>query len=236
MQPARLLDWLYRPRCASCGVPVTATEPLCGTCSISLYPLDAACPRCSEPYEQPSQLECRRCRKRPPAFARLVAPYRYGGELAEAVKAFKYGDRADLARPLGALLRPCLEGVLDSADRLVPVPLHWRRLARRRFNQSQLLAEACGPAARRKLDAGALRRVRASPTQAGASEKARREHVALAFLVPARQRARLAGQHVVVLDDIATTGATANAAASALRRAGAAKVTAVCLARAVYAG
>jgi ComF family protein len=225
-----LLDLLYPDRCAACDALDPDRVGLCAPCADSLYPITEACPVCAQPQQR--SVLCRRCARRPPPFRRVVAPYRYGGELAVALRRFKWGGsggagRAELARALGALLAPALSKV--TADVIVPVPLHARRLRERGFSQASLLAASARQWARVRapVRAGALRRVRATDEQAGLLRSARMKNVAGAFAAR-----RVAGLHVLVVDDVVTTGATATACARALRRAGAASVTVLALARA----
>jgi len=151
----------------------------------------------------------------------------YEGSLRELVHLFKYGRLDALAKPLGKRLADALPAAREF-DRVVPVPLHWRRRWRRGFNQSGLLA---GEIARRRSIRllHALRRGRPTPTQAGLSNSARRSNVAGAFAL--RRGARVSGLRLLLVDDVVTTGATAAACAAVLKRAGAASVVLLALAR-----
>ncbi len=141
--------------------------------------------------------------------------------------ALKYDGRRSLARPLASLMRERGVDMLDGAAAVVPVPLHqWRRLARG-FNQADDLARHLGP----PVVAG-LRRVRATPTQTGLTGGARRRNVRRAFAAT-RAAARLRGQAVVLVDDVSTTGATLDACARALKRAGIREVRALTAGRVV---
>jgi ComF family protein len=156
----------------------------------------------------------------------------YEGALRGIVHAFKYDGRRSLARPLGRLLREAGAGVLGGADAVVPVPLHaWKRL-RRGFNQSADLARTLGVPVRT-----VLRRARATRAQAGLTPGQRRRNVAGAFTLarwpwPATPPA-VADQILVLVDDVMTTGATLDACARVLKRAGAKEVRTLTLARAL---
>lgn len=163
-------------------------------------------------------------------LTRYDAAYAYGdydGALRDLIHLFKYHRMRALARPLGRLVTRALprDQVFDA---IVPMPIHWRKLLSRGFNQSRLLA---GEVARRTglPVAACLRRKRNARAQAGLSGKQRRANVAGAFFVPKDNRPK--GQRLLLIDDVFTTGATANAAATALKRAGAARVSVLTLAR-----
>jgi ComF family protein len=152
----------------------------------------------------------------------------YGDVVSQALLRFKHGGRVDLARPLGRLLRPFLQTSAD-VDAMVPVPLHPRRLRARGFNQAVELARAAG--SRLPLWVDVLRRRRDTPSLGHLSPEERRSLVADAFGVPACRAVK--GKHLLLVDDVMTTGATASACTSALLGAGAARIDVLALARAV---
>jgi ComF family protein len=219
-----LLDLVYPPRCAACGAPVRA-EPFCLDCATAVDPVPPGCARCGHPGPDAA---CGPCLVSPPAFDAVVAGGLFGGPLADAIHALKYGGRPALARPLGAWLAaraPLPEGAV-----VVSVPLSRARRISRGYDQAALLADAvCRAAgARGRRLAGALRRVRETAPQVGLGREERRRNVAGAF----EASGVVAGRDVVLVDDVVTTGATADAAARALRQAGARSVRVLALARA----
>lgn len=229
-----VLDLAFPPTCPACDERAEAGAPLCERCIQSLYELSCACLRCAEPLESPERSLCWRCAWSPPPFSRAHAPYRYGGELAIALRRLKLEARPDIARTLAPLFSLPLAAAAQGADAIIPVPLSWRNMARRTFNQSQVLlahADTFLPRGCRELPA-ALRRVRHTPPQAGKATRAREENVRAAFAVPPRQRARVRGRRLLLVDDIMTTGATLSAAAEALFEAGAEDVACFAFARA----
>lgn len=231
-----IVDLLFVPHCAACDVRVEPGVALCATCEVSLYELGAACPRCAEPLPHAGggAVACERCRAAPPPFSSAHAPYRYGGELAWALQRLKYEGRADIARTLAPLLAPALARVVaqTGVDLAVPVPLHWRRLSSRGFNQAALLLGHAARGLTLEVDRASLRRGRATAAQSGLRLRQRADNVAGAFAVPRRRWARVAGRRVLCMDDVMTTGATLGACAQALLAAGAREIVVFCAARA----
>lgn len=216
----------HRPFCARCwrALPRFA-GPGCRVCGAPHPGLDAG-------------LACARCRRAPPPFAyvRAAAAYREG--MRTAIHALKYGRRPAVARPLGGLLAELAGELLDPGHgslpdpppgALVPIPLHPARLAERGFNQAELLARPCAERWQLPLLHGVLVRTRATRPQTDLGEAERRTNVAGAFAVAGP--GEVAGRHLLLVDDVLTTGATVAAAAGALRRAGAARVGVLVLAR-----
>ena len=231
-----LLETLFVPHCPACEE--RAAPPLCAACAGTLVELGPACPCCAEPRASPGapDVACARCRVGDWPLTSLVAPWRYGGELARAVCALKFAGRPSVARDLAALVAPFLAAAvrLGELDVIVPVPHHWRRLAARGFNQAEALARhgrreagLATPIARR-----ALRRVRPTPPQTGLTAAARARNLHGAFIVPPRRAGDVRGRRVLLVDDVVTTGATMAAAGRALLAGGALEVVGFALARA----
>lgn len=172
----------------------------------------------------------------PPAYERARAAVRYDDVARALVHGFKYGDRVDLAPMMGQWMARAGRELLAEADALVPVPLHWRRLWARRFNQSAALAGAISEIAGVPMLHGTLKRVRATPQQVGLSKDDRAHNVQGAFGVAPEQKADVAGRRLILIDDVLTSGATVDTCARVLLRAGAARVDVLVFARVVAGG
>jgi len=228
-----ILDLLFVPHCPACDARLPSTHgPLCDECSISLYEIGPACPRCALPASGPDSVICARCLRRPPPYASARAAFRYGGELAAALRRLKYGGRPDIARILAPLLAPALALAAREADVAMPVPLHWRRLSRRGYNQAALLLAHASRGTGLDIDALSLRRRIATAPQSELPARHRKANVANAFAVVPRRRERVVGRRVLLCDDVMTTGATLASAARSLRQAGARSVLVFSAARA----
>lgn len=234
------LDLVYPPSCIACRRAVAGDAGLCGACWRAVRFIERPfCERLGVPFPQdfgPGLLSPEAA-AHPPAYGRARAVAHYDdGPARKLVHALKYGDRLELAGPLGRWMARAGADLLAEADVLVPVPLHRARLWRRQFNQAALLAREIARGSGLPWDAEALERAKATASQVGMTRRQRAENVQGAFAVRAEGAARLAGRRVLLVDDVLTTGATLNAAARALLRAGAAGVDVLVFARVVTAG
>lgn len=220
-----LLDLLYPPRCSCCG---QAGAWLCSACVDGIpYITDPICERCGRPAEHAGV--CADCRSEPYDLAQVRSVALHVAPLREAVHALKYDGARVLAGPLGHLMADYWRGHALPAAITVPVPLHRERLRQRGYNQSLLLARVLANEVGMTLCGDILARERNTPSQVGLSRAARRENVKDAF----RCSAQLQGEAVLLIDDVFTTGATLEACARALHMAGAGRVSAYTLLRAV---
>lgn len=230
------LSWLFRPQCAACGDALSSGLPFCAACSPSLEENLASCTSCAEPLMRARSETCQRCRERPLPLNKIVAPWQYGGALAEALVRMKFQGRSEIARTLAPLIAPVLvaTAVVADATFIAPIPLHWTRRLRRGFDQTQLLLRHAVSVAKPPAPVTSLlTRVRATEYQSRTGDvRGRQKNLAGALRVAPRWRDKLDGSNVILFDDVVTTGATMAAAARALRRAGAKRVVGVALARA----
>lgn len=234
---ARLVaDAVYPPRCPSCRAYVTADGNFCAACFGKLRMIDAPlCACCGIPFAVAVEAEtrCPSCLETPPDFNAARAALVYDAVSAPLVTTLKFHDQwAGLARYVQMMLRLGTP-LLDGADMLVPVPLHWRRLVRRKFNQSALLAYGLEAQTGIPCAPQMLQRVRHTKPQMRLDRATRLRNVKRAFAVPPEAQPLLAGKTVLLVDDVLTTGATANACARALKKAGAREVRVLALARTV---
>ena len=237
----RLLHLLLPAPCLACGTPLPAprstaapTLGLCTPCRSRLRLLPAsACAVCCLPLPAaaaglPPGWQCQACREERPSFERLLALWSYEEPLTAVIRALKFRRLDYLGRHLGEALAARFAAQLGRIDLVIPVPLHWRRRIRRGYNQAERIAHPLARALGLRA-VPLLRRTRSTPPQSLLGKAARVANLRRAFHVP--DPARLRGRHLLLVDDVATTGATLEAAAGVLRAAGAAAVTAVAAGR-----
>jgi ComF family protein len=234
---ARTLDVALPTLCASCREPVDGSG-LCAACWARLTPIARPyCERLGVPFAYdpgPGVLSIEAISD-PPAYHRARAAVRFDDVARSLVHALKYGDRLDLAPTMARWMARAGREILADADALVPVPLHWRRLWARRFNQSAQLGKTISAESGVPIAENALKRVKATAQQVGLSQAERATNVQGAFRVPADHKAEVMGRNLVLIDDVLTSGATVDACARSLLRAGARQVDVLVFARVVDA-
>src|SRR5258708_29535583 len=234
--PAALFTLVYPDDCRVCGSPLReiSSIPVCQQCLTPPDPLlsEYFCVQCQAPFLNSSPLDdtgrCALCRLGLAGFDRAFSFGAFEGKLRKLILLFKYSGMKPLAKPLGQMMNSALPRD-QRYDMVVPLPLHWRKRWKRGFNQSEMLSRVLP----RRIGCDvvqALSRNRATPPQTGLTNAQARDNVAGAFEVSRRHNVK--GQHVLLVDDVLTTGATVSAAARALKRSGADRVTVLTLARA----
>ena len=232
----RVVDTVYPPRCLACTAATDAARGLCPACWADTHFIaGTACRKCGVPLVGDAGAEdvCESCARHPPAWDRGAAALLYAGAGRRMVLALKHGDRLDMVRPLAAWMARAGRTLLAEADVVAPVPLHWRRLVMRRYNQSAELARRLGRDAGRPVVPDLLARRRATSPQSGGRD-GRAANQAGAFAIAPRHAGLVAGKRVLLVDDVLTSGATLSACADTLRAAGAAGVDALALARVAF--
>jgi ComF family protein len=227
------LDLALPTLCPSCREPIEG-RGVCPACWSKLsFITRPYCERLGTPftYDPGLGILSMEAIADPPAYHRARAAVRFDDVARALVHALKYGDRLDLAPMMGRWISRAGSEVLAEADALVPVPLHWRRLWARRFNQSAMLAAAISAESGVPIADGALKRVKPTPQQVGLSRAERATNVQGAFRVPDSAKGAVAGRRLVLVDDVLTSGATVDGCARALLRAGAAQVDVLTFAR-----
>jgi len=229
-----LLDAILPPRCPACGVIVDMPAAVCGACwSAIAFIADPLCERCGRGFEftVADRSVCGRCLADPPIFERTRAVALYDDASRGLILKFKHGDGLHLAPLFGAWLSRAGTGLLEEADILIPVPLHRVRLFSRRYNQAAILALDLGRRASLPVDVMGLIRSRRTPSQGTRTRAGRERNVRGAFEVTPECAGALGGKRVLLIDDVLTSGATANACARTLLRSGANSVDVLTIAR-----
>lgn len=227
---------LYPPTCIACQAATGEPHALCAACWSQIRFIERPfCERLGTPFavDLGQPLLSPAAIADPPVFGRARAVAEYDGTASLLVHRLKYNDRQELARALGGMMTRTGAELLADADVIVPVPLHRWRLWRRRFNQAMALAQAVSSGSGVPCDPFLLARVKRTRRQVGLTKAQRQENLQGAFRVPPDAKARLKGKRVLLIDDVLTTGSTANAASRALLRSGAASVDILAFARVV---
>lgn len=233
------LTSIYPPRCLGCGDLVDSDFGLCGKCwADTQFIAGTACDKCGTPL--PGQIDydlihCDSCLKTERSWSKGRAALIYGGMGRKLVLRLKHGDRQEVARPAAGWIKLAAKEILTKKTIIAPVPLHWIRLAKRRYNQSALIAKSLGDVSGLDWCPDLLLRSKRTPSLDGKTHAQRAEILTDAIKINPKRRRQMIGRPVLLIDDVMTTGATLEACAQACRAAGAADVCVSVLARAVKA-
>jgi len=235
----RVIDAILPPTCLACRQVVSGHGSLCADCFRNLHVIvPPFCDACGVPLqhegqgvkEEPSRL-CLRCADAALPFERSRSAFLYDEGSKRLLLPFKHGDRPELAQPIARHMARAGQDLLDAADLLVPVPLHWRRLLRRRYNQAGLLAAQLAQLSGKPWLPNGLRRRRSTTSLGGLNAAQRASAVSGVFGLHGKAAGTIHGKRILLVDDVLTTGATAGACAEVLLRAGAAGVDVLAAAR-----
>ena len=198
---------------------------------------EPCCYHCGFPFEfdEGEKALCVRCSIKRPPYEMARAPFCYDDKSRSMILGFKHGGRTEGLPVFAAQMKRAGRRFLGEADFLIPVPLHFRRRVKRRYNQAALLARALAKISAPDFAPDILMRHKSTPSQGGLSVPARRRNVRSAFRVRERAKPAISGAHIVLIDDVMTTGATLGACSKTLLRAGAGRVDVITLSRVVKA-
>lgn len=235
MRMQELVRAIYPPQCLSCDRLVEQENALCPACwRETPFLAGLVCDRCGAPLPgepEATIVHCDDCLRIARPWARGRAALLYDGKARDLILKLKHGDRLDLARPLGQWMARAAAPILQPDMVVAPVPLHWFRLIRRKANQAALLSARVAQLADLAHVPDLLQRVRPTGTQDGKGRDARFRNMADAIRPHPRRVAAAIGRHVLLIDDVMTSGATLAACADSLKAAGVAEVSILVLAR-----
>ena len=228
----RFVTTIYPPSCVLCGSAGFEQMDICASCYHGLPWIDSACSQCALPVANESgrALLCGHCLQKPPAFDRSISLFSYRDDAIQLIHQLKFNQKLANARLLGCMLAQAVDAnTADRPDCIVPVPLYWKRMRQRGFNQSLELARVIGRVCDISVNTRSLVRVRDTPSQTGLNKAQRRQNIRGAFALGDAFDA----EHVALLDDVVTTTATVNELARLLKHSGIRRVDVWSIARAV---
>lgn len=229
-----VLNILFPPQCLACNAQVAGHGTLCLNCWQHIrFITEPFCACCGLPFEYAlgDGAICGECMREHPPFSRARAVFRYDEHSRPLVTKLKYADQAELAKTYGNWLNNAGRELVAASDVIVPVPLHYWRFLKRRYNQAALLGKALSAQSKLPMIPDALIRTRHTQPQPGLTRKQRQDNVKGAFAVPEKQAKHIRGKSVLLIDDVMTTSATLSACSKALLQAGALQVYALTLAK-----
>jgi len=233
----RLLDIIYPPHCISCGDSVSQNGTICAHCWGDInFITDPQCYICGFPFDFEA-LEgsvCAGCTKNPPRFAKARSVFLYDDASRKMITSFKYNDRIENRAAYARWMARVGADMIREADFIIPVPLHFFKLLIRKYNQAALLSHELAKIVDKKVLARAIIRKKYTKTQAAFSHKGRFKNIGGAFKINPKYQQILHGKKILLVDDVITTGATADECAKVLLKAGVERVELLTLAKTLY--
>ncbi len=229
-----LLDLIFPPQCLICRSRVDAHGTLCLECWKNVHFItEPYCGCCGLPFDFDlgNDAMCGECIQKRPDFSRARAAFKYDDSSSKLVTALKYNDQLHLASIYGKWLHKAGKELLAASDLIVPVPLHWKRFASRRYNQAALLAYALGKECGLQVLPDALKRIKPTQPQTGLTRNEREKNVRGAFAVNPKHFKHIKGKSILLVDDVLTTSATVDQCTRILMGQDAAAVSVLTLAR-----
>lgn len=231
-----MLDLLFPAQCARCADVIDQPGNLCAKCwQETTFISPPFCAQCGHPfeYEVGADMLCGRCLASPPSFTAGRSVFKYDDNSKDMILSFKHADRTDQAPIFAKWMARTAADILTEDILIVPVPLHSRRLIKRRYNQAALLALSIGQISGNKVIPDLLVRKRATASQGSKSYKGRFNNVKGAFTLNPRWEGKIRDEHIVLIDDVYTTGATVSACSDCLLKHGAVQISVLTLCRVV---
>lgn len=220
-----ILDWVIPNSCIACRKRISGHKVICESCTNALPYHQDACARCGQHLASNAET-CGTCLHTPPAHTACISAFNYATPVSDWVQQFKFADRPDLARKLAEIFAHQICDVIEpQADLLIPVPMHRNKLHRRGYNQAALLCKHLARHLRLEYLPHGLVKTRDTPHQVELTRKQRQQNLRGSFAVPTKAEPLIAGKHIALIDDVLTTGATANECSTALKHAGAAEIS-----------
>lgn len=232
----KALNAIYPPQCLSCKTIIGENGNLCPDCWEVIHFISGSkCNICGIPfeYEINEAAICGSCMFKKPSYDCARAVFKYDDASRSLITSFKYSDKIAASDYFAKWIARSASDLIDEADLIVAVPLHRIRLFTRRYNQSSLLANSLAKLTKKPIHHNMLRRTKNTKPQAGMMFKQRILNVRGAFKINAKYADLIKGKNIILIDDVMTTGATIEACAKAIKKAGASKVTALTVARTV---
>ncbi|NVK12849.1 MAG: ComF family protein [Rhodobacteraceae bacterium] len=230
---------IYPSQCLGCGEMVGSDFGLCAVCWADMHFISGTvCEGCGAPLPGEAdgfRLECDSCLRHPRPWSQGRSALLYEGQGRKLVLALKHGDRTEIAGPAANWLHRAAAPMLEDDPLICPVPLHWTRLLKRKYNQSALLAAALAKRGRWEHCPDLLKREQRTASLEGKTREQRYRLLGAAIGVPRSRRSRVKGRVVVIVDDVMTSGATLSACTDACLQAGAVEVRVAVLARVTQA-